>query len=218
MKRYLNFGTLILILLVGLSCEKQKSKVLIIGDSISIGYTPFVKENLVEVADVFHNRGNAQHTGTGMDSLVAWVGETPWDVIHFNWGLWDLCYRHPDSKVQGKRDKVNGKITFSTMEYESNLRGIVSRIKEISDAKLIFVTTSYVPEKEAGRYATDAPIYNEVAKKIMNDNEIIVNDIYEKSIQIHQQYGKGNDDVHYTPVGYEMLAQEISRFIENEIR
>jgi len=39
-------------------------------------------------------------------------------VIHFNWGLWDLCYRNPLVKNQGNRDKVNGKLSVSLDDYE----------------------------------------------------------------------------------------------------
>ena len=73
-------------------------KALLIGDSISIGYTPHVVAALKGKVEVRHHRGNAQHTGTGLKMLDRWIGETEWDVIHFNWGLWDLCYRHPYSQ------------------------------------------------------------------------------------------------------------------------
>ena len=100
------------------SFSEKKPKILIIGDSISIGYTPFVINHFSDRAIVKHNPGNAQHTGTGLKKVKEWIGDEDWDVIQFNWGLWDLCYRHPDSKVQGNRDKVNGKITFSLEDYE----------------------------------------------------------------------------------------------------
>lgn len=80
---------------------RKKANVLIIGDSISNGYTPFVQKNLGTVAEVFHNPGNGKHTGNGLENIEDWVGDTDWDIIQFNWGLLDLCYRHPDSKVQG---------------------------------------------------------------------------------------------------------------------
>ena len=79
-----------LILFTAFEVQKTKKKVLIIGDSISIGYTPFVKNKLSDVADVFHNRGNAQDTGKGKKMLSSWLGETKWDVIVFYFGLWDL--------------------------------------------------------------------------------------------------------------------------------
>jgi len=199
------------------SFSEKKPKILIIGDSISIGYTPFVKRQLSENAIVKHNPGNAQHTGTGLKKVTEWIGDEEWDIIQFNWGLWDLCYRHQDSKVQGNRDKANGEITYSIEDYEKNLEATVQIIKEVSDAKLIFVTTSYVPEEEAGRFQKDAQKYNRVAKKIMKKYDISVNDIYKKSKAIHKEFGKGTDDVHYVEKGYEKLAVEISNFLSKEI-
>lgn len=208
----------VLIFVTLLSCTQQKPKILIIGDSISIGYTPFVKEDLADKADVFHNLGNAQHTGTGLEKIEEWIGDEKWDIIQFNWGLWDLCYRHPDSKVQGNRDKENGNITYTINEYASNLDSIVTILKTKSKAKLIFVTTSYVPDYEAGRYKNDVIRYNNAAKEIMKKHSIIVNDIYEKSIPIHQEFGKGLDDVHYSSKGYKKLSELVTSFLKTEIK
>ena len=143
--------------------EADLPKVLIIGDSISIGYTPHVKQILKGTADVRHHKGNAQHTGTGLKQLDQWIGKTKWDVIHFNWGLWDLCYRHPKSKVQGHRDKVNGTLTTPLEQYGKNLDELVTRLKA-TDAKLIWANTTVVPEGEAGRKMGDDKRYNDVAE------------------------------------------------------
>ncbi|MCG1035793.1 SGNH/GDSL hydrolase family protein [Polaribacter sargassicola] len=218
MKKIVRILLLFVVVITTIAFSKKKQKVLIVGDSISIGYTPFVKESLKEVAEVVHNPGNAKHTGNGLKHIEDWIGDEQWDIIHFNWGLWDLCYRHPDSKVQGQRDKANGTITFSIEDYERNLRAIVKKIKQKSNAKLIFVTTSYVPTKEAGRYVEDAIKYNKVARKVMQENDIEINDIYKVSKKIHQEYGKGNDDVHYTPKGYEELGKHITKFLEKKLK
>lgn len=194
--------------------DNRKQKILIIGDSISIGYTPFVKEYFGDKAIIKHNPGNAQHTGTGLEKINEWLGEEKWDIIHFNWGLWDLCYSHSDSKVQGNRDKVNGEITYSVDEYAANLDSIVSVLQQKTKAKLIFLTTTYVPENEVGRFQNDAITYNNVAKSIMKKHSVIVNDIYEQSKLIHNKYGKGSDDVHYTKEGSKELGKLVSHFIE----
>src|SRR5680860_1314492 len=110
----------------------SQPKVLIIGDSISIGYTPYVKKHFSGEAIVQHNPGNAQHTGTGLQKIDEWLGDEKWDIIQFNWGLWDLCYRDPDSKVQGNRDKVNGEITYDIEAYMSNIDSIVSMLQSLS--------------------------------------------------------------------------------------
>ncbi|QTD39290.1 SGNH/GDSL hydrolase family protein [Polaribacter batillariae] len=208
---------LLIPLLIFCGFSKKKSKILIIGDSISIGYTPFVKENLKNKAIVKHNPGNAQHTGTGLQKIKEWVGTENWDIIQINWGLWDLCYRHNDAKVYGNRDKINGTITFSLDDYAKNLEKIVQSIKQVSNAKLIFVTTSYVPKNEAGRFRKDAQKYNKVAKRIMKKYNVKVNDIYKKSKAIHKKYGKGEDDVHYQEKGYMALGKIISNFLVKEI-
>ena len=199
------------------SCTGEKPKILIIGDSISLGYTPFVKTHFANRAVIEHNPGNAQHTGTGLKKIKEWIGDEDWDIIQFNWGLWDLCYRHPDSKVQGNRDKINGKITYGIEDYSANLDSIVSIVKAETDAKLIFVTTSYVPEKEAGRFSGDALKYNEAAKRIMEKHGVEVNDIFKKSVVIHKELGSGPDNVHYTKEGYKALGEAISDFLSKEI-
>ena len=206
-----------LLILIWSGCAKHKPKILIVGDSISLGYTPYVREDLQGIAEVYHNRGNAQHTGTGLDSIETWIGTKDWDIIQFNWGLWDLCYRHPDSKTQGNRDKVHGTITYELEDYGKNLDSIVQWMKAKSDAKLIFVTTTYVPENEAGRYQEDAIRYNQLAKRIMEENGVVINDIYEASRRIHRHYGKDSGDVHYLPEGYRALAKEITDFLKGEM-
>lgn len=209
------FSFLILLLL---SCEPaKKSNVLIIGDSISIGYTPFVAENLIKEAIVVHNKGNAQHTGTGLKKIDEWLGDTDWDIVQFNWGLWDLAYRHEDAKTQGKRDKINGKVTFSVTEYAKNLEALVVKLKEKTNAKLIFVTTSYVPEGEAGRYVEDAVKYNAAALEIMEKYNILINDIYAQSKKIHSLHGTAPDNVHYTKEGSKELAKHITALLKKHI-
>ncbi|GAA4809853.1 SGNH/GDSL hydrolase family protein [Litoribaculum gwangyangense] len=199
------------------SCSKNKPKILIIGDSISIGYTPFVKQHFSNKAIVFHNEGNAQHTGTGLEKIEEWLGDEPWDIIQFNWGLWDLCYRHPNSKEYGQRDKMNGNPEFSAADYASNLEALVAIIKKKSNAKLIFVTTTYVPKNEPGRFEKDVEKYNDVAKSVMRKHNIAINDIYIPSIGIHKENGLGEKDVHYTEKGYEELSKLIIKFLNTTI-
>ena len=99
--------------------------VLVLGDSISIGYTKDVRKLLEGRANVFRpmrpdGKGpdNCGDTTIGLANLDRWLAGPRWDVIHFNWGLWDLCYRDANSKNQGNRDKVNGKISTPLPDYE----------------------------------------------------------------------------------------------------
>ncbi|WP_200587130.1 SGNH/GDSL hydrolase family protein [Pedobacter segetis] len=187
-----------------------KPKILIIGDSISIGYTPFVKSNLKDEAEVIHCKGNAKFTDNGIAHLDEWLGTEKWDIIQFNWGLWDICYRDPNKPAEyTNRDKIKGKITTDKKTYEANLQTMVNRLKQ-TDAKLIFVTTTYVPDQEIGRYNKDVMAYNAIAKQVMKRNNIVVNDLYAVSKQIHDEYGLNDTNVHYKKEGYLKLAVTIT--------
>ncbi len=190
--------------------------VLIIGDSISIGYTPFVQSALKGKANVVHNPGNAQHTGTGLEKLDEWLGDNRWDIIHFNWGLWDLAYRSEQSKVYGNRDKINGTVTFTPEEYRKNLEELVIRLKK-TGAKLVFATTSFVPQGEAGRVFGDDVRYNRVAKNVMKHHHVQVNDLNKLSKKIHRKHKKAEGDVHFTSEGYRLLAQPVIDVISKNL-
>lgn len=196
---------------------EELPNVLIIGDSISIGYTPFVRQELEGKANVVHNEGNAQHTGTGLLKLDEWLGNTTWDVIHFNWGLWDLCYRSEQSNVYGNRDKIHGIVTFTTEEYGKNLEQLVKRLKR-TNARLIFATISYVPKGEAGRFFGDDKQYNKVAVRIMKKHNIQINRLNARSRTIHKKHKKAEGDVHFTSDGYALLAKQVARKILNNLK
>jgi acyl-CoA thioesterase-1 len=66
--------------------DPKLSRVLIIGDSISIGYTVPTRELLAGVANVHRIPENGGPTINGIKKIDAWLGDSKWDVIHFNWG------------------------------------------------------------------------------------------------------------------------------------
>jgi hypothetical protein len=197
--------------------EKPLPRVLLIGDSISGGYTNGVIEMLKGEADVRRIPGNGQHTGTGLEKLDQWLGDEPWDVIHFNWGLWDLCYRHPESKVQGRRDKVRGTITCELPRYEKNLRELVRRLKA-TDAKLIWAATTPVPPDEAGRFEGDAAKYNAAAAKIMAENDIAINDLHTFILPRMKEVQVAPGNVHFTREGSKLLAEQVVKSIRGQLR
>tara|TARA_B110000483_G_scaffold64264_1_gene80011 strand:+ start:201 stop:779 length:579 start_codon:yes stop_codon:yes gene_type:complete len=177
-----------------------------------MAFTPHVVQQLDGKAVVKHHKGNAQHTDTGLRKIDQWIGKTQWDIIHFNWGLWDICYRHPKSKVQGRRDKVNGTLTTTLEQYEKNLDELVSRLKK-TDAKLIWAHTTVVPDKEAGRFVGDDEKYNEVATKIMRKHDIIINDLHSLSREFPADLFSEPGNVHYTQDGYRKIAQQVTGHI-----
>lgn len=199
---------LLFVFLVSHVHAQELPRVLIIGDSISKGYIPHVIAALKGKAVVKHNLGNAQHTGTGLKKLDKWIGNDKWDVIHFNWGLWDLCYRNPKSKVQGNRDKVDGTLTTSLEQYEKNLDKLVSRLKK-TNAKLIWAHTTTVPKNEAGRKTGDDTKYNEAAARVMKKHGIVINDLNKVSDSFPAELFVGPGNVHFKKEGSKKLAQPV---------
>ena len=84
--------------------NKRLPNVLILGDSISIGYFPFVKEIMKEKAMVTRpfspdsTPENCEGTTSGVENIDRWIGDTKWDVIHFNFGLHDLKNVHTEKE------------------------------------------------------------------------------------------------------------------------
>jgi hypothetical protein len=191
---------------------KELPKALLIGDSISLGYTPHVVTALKGKVEVKHHRGNAQHTGTGLKMLDRWIGETKWDVIHFNWGLWDLCYRHPKSKEQGRRDKRRGTLTTSLEQYEKNLNQLAARLKK-TKAKLVWANITTVPKNEAGRKVGDDDKYNEAAARVMKKHGIEINDLNALTDSFPAELFTAPGNVHFKTEGSKELGQAVTEKI-----
>ncbi len=191
-------------------------KILIIGDSISNGYTPFVTEILKDKAIVEHHEGNARFTSNGLAKLDSWIGDTKWHVIHFNFGLHDLCYRVYDSEGNTKKDKINGKLTTSLEQYEINLNELVTRLKK-TGAKLIWAHTTFVPEGESGRFAGDEVKYNKVANRVMKKHGILINDLYAQTSKFSAELFRSPGNVHYTKEGSRKIAVKVSEKLSSVI-
>ena len=192
----------------------DRPNVLIIGDSISIGYTRYVRGALKDRFDIYRIPSNGKHSSFGLKQLDKWLAAKPaqWDLIHFNWGLWDLCYRHPESTEQGHRDKVRGNLTTTLKDYKRNLEQLVKRLKK-TEATLIWAATTPVPEGEAGRKVGDDLNYNQVAAKVMKTHGVLINDLHTHALKELPETMAGKGDVHFTVAGYQHLAEKVSQEI-----
>lgn len=186
--------------------------VLLIGDSISIGYTKTAAGLLKDVANVQRPGANCGDTTSGLRNLERWLGTTRWDVIHFNWGLHDLCYRHPESKTQGRRDKVKGTLSVPLDQYEKNLEELVQRLEK-TGAKLIWAATTVVPEGEEGRFVGDDVKYNAAARRVMEKHGIPVDDLHTLTAGFTASYFSGKGNVHFTEEGYTRIARQVAESI-----
>ncbi len=180
-------------------------RVLLIGDSISIGYTEAVRRFLAGKANVHRIPENGGDTNRGLQKLADWVGNGEWDVIHFNWGLHDIKYFK-----DGKLD-LSGRQVSTIAEYERNLDELVRRLKE-TDAKLIWAATTPVPEGAQGRIKGDAARYDAVAAEIMKQHGVAINDLYAHvAPRLAELQQPAN--VHFTEEGSEFLGRQVAEAI-----
>ena len=182
------------------------ARVLLIGDSISIGYTLPVRELLRGRANVHRVPANASSTGHGLKRLKEWLGDGKWDVIHFNFGL-------HDAKLPPE-----GMGHSSLKEYEDNLQKIVADLKA-TDAKLIWATTTPVPNNgDLGpkRKFADVADYNKVASKVMSDNHVPIDDLNGMITPFLRKVQRTND-VHFTAEGSTILARQVVASIEKQL-
>ena len=130
-------------------------------------------------------------------------------MIHFNWGLHDLCYRSADARTPGRKDKVNGRLDLTFEEYQQNLRKLV-RILKATGAELIWADTTPVPEGEPGRFKGDEIKYNKAAEIIMKENGVMINDLYAHAMPKLSKIQQPNGNVHFTAEGSNYLAEQVA--------
>lgn len=181
-------------------------RVLLIGDSISIGYTIATREALKGKANVHRPAANCGPTTRGVEHLDAWLGEGKWNVIHFNFGLHDLKYVDDAGKNTSPQ---KGRPQVPPEEYEKNLEQIVERLKR-TGATLVFATTTPVPTGEPQRVHDDAAKYNDIARRVMKKHDVRIDDLHAfclprlKEIQLPA-------NVHFTKAGYAALGEEVAK-------
>ena len=187
-------------------------RVLIIGDSISIGYTLPLREALAGVANVHRPPENCAHTARGLERLSAWLGEGRWDLIHFNWGLHDL--KHVDREGRLALPP-HGQRVHSVEQYEENLDLLVQQLGQ-AGAKLLWRPTTPVPKGAAGRFPADVPIYNQAALRVMARHGVAVDDLNAFIKQRAIPHVRP-DNVHFSKESSALLAQHIAGVISSAL-
>ena len=178
--------------------DPKLPRVLLIGDSVSRGYTLPARVALQRKANVHRAPENCGPTSNGIKKMDVWLGEGKWDVIHFNFGI-------HDRKTSAK-------------DYEDRLELIVKQLKA-TGAKLIWASTTPIPpDTKDGPEATTAIIEkNRIAAEIMKKNMVHVNDLFDF---ITPQLSKVQNpmDVHFKGEGYDMLGRQVALKIEQVLK
>ena len=197
--------------------------VLILGDSISIGYTLQVRALLKGKANVFRamtpdgrRQMNCSGTTTGVQKIDTWLDGHKWAVIHFNWGLHDLKHVKVAGTAQNSNNP-NDPLQATVEQYTKNMEVLVGKLKA-TRARLIFATTTPVaPGTINPLRETDAPQrYNAAALKIMQANGVRVNDLF-AFCDPHLVEWQLPHNVHFKPEGSAALAKKVAAVIAEEL-
>jgi acetyl esterase/lipase/dienelactone hydrolase/lysophospholipase L1-like esterase len=190
----------------GPSTGPAAPKVVLIGDSIRLGYAPRVINRLAGKAVVVSPPENGGDSANLLAHLDEWVVREKPDVVHLNCGLHDL-----------KRARKDGRFQVELGRYEENLRRIVGLIREKTDASIVFAdTTPVIDDRHARRRAdfdrveADVRRYNAAAVAVMAKLGVPVNDLHGVVEHEGVENAIGPDGVHYTAAGSARLAEAVS--------
>ncbi len=207
-------------------------KILLLGDSIRMGYGEYVREILNGKAEVFYPNDNGRFLQYTLRQLQDWKASLHLkgdeiDVVHWNNGLWDVG--HLGVGATGEAEAATAlpvlQAGYCVYEkesltpppfYEAMLRRVHQRIRTLFPrAGIVFAYTTPVLEDQCPSflYRSNAEIraYNETARKVLEPEGVRFNDLY--SFAEAELTSLHRDWVHFNEEGSRKIAAEIAAFL-----
>lgn len=172
-------------------------RVLLIGDSVSRGYTQATRKALAGKANVHRAPANCGPTASGIKNLDVWLGDGRWDLIHFNFGIHDR--------------------NTPVADYVARLETLVERMQK-TGARLVWATTTPIPDvAESRQTAASIVERNAAAAAVMQRHGVAVDDLF-GFITPHLAEVQPPNDVHFTGKGYDLLGGQVAASILEHLR
>ena len=172
--------------------DPKLPRILLIGDSVSRGYTQPTRKALAGKANVHRAPANCGPTASGLKNLDVWLGEGKWDVIHFNFGIHDRATPAAD--------------------YVKRLEEIVVRLEK-TGAKLIWASTTPIPDNPAQKQTAASIVEkNVLAAEVMKKHGIPTDDLFGAMTPRLKEF-QPPLDVHFTGAGYDFLGATVGEAI-----
>ena len=181
--------------------------VVLIGDSIRMGYQDHVISQLEGRAEVWVPEENGGDSRNVLAHLDQWVLARQPDLVHVNCGLHDL------KRTFGAESEV------PLAEYEGNVRQILQRLQRKLNGAVVWATTTPVDEtwhhqnKGFDRLEADVEAYNAAARAVAEDLGVPIDDLF----AVVQREGKARlltqDGVHFTAEGSQLLGRVVAECI-----
>lgn len=177
--------------------DPQLPRVLLIGDSVSRGYTQSVRKHLAGKANVHRAPANCGPTSLGLRKIDVWLGDGNWDVIHFNFGIHDR--------------------NTPIVEYRQRLEQLVERMQQ-TGAKLVWASTTPIPDDAAKKQASESIVQrNKAAAEIMAKHDVATDDLF-FVVTPHLDKMQNPNDVHFNATGYDFLGQNVADAIAKALK
>lgn len=199
--------------LVPVDEDPKLPRVLLIGDSITMGYTESLRDMLKGKANVQHPTENCGPSRRIVEHLDQYLGDKPWEVIQLNCGIHDLTHMNAARKAMSSKE--GGTVQVPLDEYQENLEKILARLEK-TGAKLIWCMTTPLKNPPDFRLPEDVDRYNRVAGEVMKRHGVQINDLNHKVLQIGRPLWS-KDGVHFSTEGYSELAKLAAPAIEEAL-
>lgn len=180
------FPACLLLFHIAAAQEKKTPQVLFLGDPVHQTIVQAAAKELGDQVSVQYPKGiQAEDSGTALAKIDELIGKGEWDIIYFNFGMGDLCYKDPSSREFRIMSKESGGVPVSTPEqYEKQLDSLVQRLKT-TKAKIIWGSTTpmvnihFFPSFMGNRFVPNAEqAYNTIATRVMTKHKIPVIDLH----------------------------------------
>lgn len=177
-------------------------RVLLLGDSIRLGYQPFVAAALAGRAVVDGPSENCESSRVLRSKLSVWVPDHP-DIVHVNCGLHDV-----------RNDPGAEHPNVAIAEYEENVEAILGYLGMLGVERIVWASTTPVDDsrndpRASRRWNVDIDRYNVVARTIAEGCGADYNDL-NGAIRSHGTTDLLHEDgVHFTQPGYGFLASKV---------
>jgi len=179
--------------------------IVLIGDSIRMGYQVKVREQLAGLASVWGPEENGGNSENVLAHLEQWAISRCADVVHINCGLHDI-----------KREFDQGTAAVPLSAYTKNVRAILTRLQAGTEANVVWALTTPVNQewhhrhKPFDRLETDVVAYNTAASEICRELGVVVDDLF----SVVNTAGRDNvlrqDGIHFKPEGYDLLGERVA--------
>jgi len=173
-------------------------RLLIIGDSISRGYTLATRHILAGKINVHRAPENCGPTANGLKKVDIWLGSGKWDVITWNFGIHDR--------------------NTAPATYKANLESLIKRLRQ-TGAKVLWVRTTPAPPSGTNNEKfSDAQCdrLNAVADEVMKANHISEVDLFTLLKPRLAELQLPNN-VHFKEDGYQLMGGEMAKVILAEV-